>query len=70
MAVFGQSKIISENQFLVLIESSGQKIMCMNGGPQFTPNPSISFFVTCETEKEVNNGWKKLSEGGQSHTTR
>lgn len=65
ISVFGHSQIISENQFLVLIEASGQKFMCMNGGPEFSPNPSISFYVTCETEEEVTIAWEKLSNGGQ-----
>ena len=38
--------------------------MCLNGGPQFKFNPSVSFFVVCETEAEVDNAWKSLLEGG------
>jgi predicted 3-demethylubiquinone-9 3-methyltransferase (glyoxalase superfamily) len=61
--VFG-AEITGENQFVALVETAGQKFMCINGGPEFTPNPSISFFVVCETEQETDNAWKKLSEGG------
>jgi predicted 3-demethylubiquinone-9 3-methyltransferase (glyoxalase superfamily) len=38
--------------------------MCLNGGPSFSINPSISFFVVCETEEEIDNSWTKLVEGG------
>jgi predicted 3-demethylubiquinone-9 3-methyltransferase (glyoxalase superfamily) len=31
----------------------GQEFMALNGGPQFTFSPAISFFVNCETQKEV-----------------
>lgn len=44
----------------------GQQFMALNGGPQhFSFNESISFFVHCETQKEVDELWDKLSEGGE-----
>ena len=42
----------------------GQKFTALNGGPIFQLNPSISFFVNCSNEKEVNRLWTKLSDGG------
>ena len=38
--------------------------MGLNGGPVFKPNPSISFFVVSESDEEINDLWKQLSEGG------
>jgi predicted 3-demethylubiquinone-9 3-methyltransferase (glyoxalase superfamily) len=38
--------------------------MALNGGPQFTFSPAISFFVNCETQEEVDELWAKLSAGG------
>jgi len=46
-------------------ELEGQEIMALNGGPVFTFNPAISFFVNCETQKEVDELWEKLSAGGK-----
>jgi predicted 3-demethylubiquinone-9 3-methyltransferase (glyoxalase superfamily) len=43
----------------------GQEFMALNGGPIFTFSQAISFFVNCETQKEVNELWEKLSEGGE-----
>ena len=43
----------------------GQEFMALNGGPQFTFTPAISFFVNCETQQEVDELWENLSEGGQ-----
>jgi predicted 3-demethylubiquinone-9 3-methyltransferase (glyoxalase superfamily) len=43
----------------------GQEFMALNGGPQFTFTPAISFFVNCETQQEVDALWGKLSEGGK-----
>ena len=43
----------------------GQEFFALNGGPQFTFSPAISFFVNCETQEEVDELWEKLSEGGK-----
>ncbi len=45
---------------VVSFELSEKKFMSLNGGPLFTFNPSISFFVICETESEVDSVWNKL----------
>jgi predicted 3-demethylubiquinone-9 3-methyltransferase (glyoxalase superfamily) len=62
--VFKNTVITSDNQMVVMIESSGQKLMFLNGGPQFKLNPSVSFFVVCESEKEIDEAWAMLSDGG------
>jgi predicted 3-demethylubiquinone-9 3-methyltransferase (glyoxalase superfamily) len=43
---------------------NGQDFMALNGGPHFQFTPAISFFVSCETQEEVDELWEKLSEGG------
>ena len=43
----------------------GQEFFALNGGPQFTFTPAISFFVNCETQQEVDELWEKLSAGGR-----
>jgi predicted 3-demethylubiquinone-9 3-methyltransferase (glyoxalase superfamily) len=43
---------------------AGQRFMALNGGPQFTFTPAISFFVSLETQQEIDELWEKLSEGG------
>src|SRR5436309_1468684 len=45
-------------------EIEGQKFVALNGGPQFKFNESISFVVNCETQKEVDYFWEKLSADG------
>jgi Uncharacterized protein conserved in bacteria len=39
----------------------GQKFMCLDGGPIFKFNESISFYVECESQEEVDYFWGKLS---------
>jgi predicted 3-demethylubiquinone-9 3-methyltransferase (glyoxalase superfamily) len=63
-SVFDNSAVAYENQTVVILESSGQKFMFLNGGPEFTLNPSISFFVLCETEQEIDRVYEYLVEGG------
>jgi predicted 3-demethylubiquinone-9 3-methyltransferase (glyoxalase superfamily) len=43
----------------------GQEFVALNGGPKFKFTEAISFVVNCETQKEVDELWKKLSEGGE-----
>lgn len=43
----------------------GQEFMALNGGPQFSFTPAISFHVNCETQEEVDELWEKLSAGGK-----
>lgn len=49
----------------VEFDIEGQHFMALNGGPIFTINPSISFFVHCKTAAEVDALWEKLSDGGK-----
>jgi predicted 3-demethylubiquinone-9 3-methyltransferase (glyoxalase superfamily) len=44
----------------------GQEFIALNGGPQFTFSPAISFFVNCKTQDEVDDLWMKLSEDGET----
>jgi predicted 3-demethylubiquinone-9 3-methyltransferase (glyoxalase superfamily) len=46
---------------------NGVEFMILDGGPMFKPSPAISFFVKCETQKEVDHYWEKLSEGGKTN---
>lgn len=48
----------------VEFELENHTFIALNGGPHFTPNPSISFFVHCETAEEVEQLWEQLSDGG------
>lgn len=53
----------------VEFEIEGYKLVGLNGGPQFTFNPSISFMVNCLTAAEVDNLWEKISVGGTALMT-
>jgi len=46
-------------------ELEGQQFYALNGGPMYQLTPAISFFVSCETQAEVDELWEKLVAGGQ-----
>jgi predicted 3-demethylubiquinone-9 3-methyltransferase (glyoxalase superfamily) len=48
----------------VEFEIEGHKFVALNGGPIFKFNEAISFQVHCETQKELDYYWEKLSQGG------
>ena len=77
VSIFKNSKITSLNRLpegspgpagkvmTATFQLDGQEFMALNGGPQhFSFNESISFFVNCETQLEVDRLWEKLSAGG------
>jgi len=43
----------------------GQEFYALNAGPKYSFTPAISFFVSCETQEEVDDLWEKLSAGGR-----
>ena len=61
--LFPNSKITADTPMVVNFELHGQKFMGLNGGPMFKSNPSVSFMVTCESDDEINELWKNLSDG-------
>lgn len=79
MSIFKNSKIVNIMRYgeadpekngtvmSAVFELQGQEFIVINGGPQFTFSPAISFFVNCETQAEVDEFWEKLSEGGKTN---
>ncbi len=81
VSVFQHSKIVSVSRYgdagaqtsgrpkgsvmVVVFQLEGQEFMALNGGPEFTFSPAISFVVNCETQAEVDMLWEKLTEGGR-----
>jgi predicted 3-demethylubiquinone-9 3-methyltransferase (glyoxalase superfamily) len=44
----------------VEFELEGLRILGLNGGPHFKLNPSFSFFVGCNSEREIDGLWQGL----------
>lgn len=56
-----EGKVMSVNFTLCGMEFQG-----INGGPLFKINPSISYFVVCETDNETDQLWNALLKGGKA----
>lgn len=77
VSIFKNSKVVNISRFgeggpgpkgtvmSATFQLEGQQFMALNGGPHFSFSPAISFFVSCETQEEVDDLWEKLSAGGQ-----
>ncbi|MFT3824313.1 MAG: VOC family protein [Chitinophagaceae bacterium] len=52
--------------FSAVFQLEGQEFYGLNGGPLFTFNEAVSFFVKCDTQEEIDDKWAKLTaDGGQ-----
>jgi predicted 3-demethylubiquinone-9 3-methyltransferase (glyoxalase superfamily) len=49
----------------ITIELEGQEMVFLNGGPTYQLNPAFSFFVSCESQDEIDRYWDKLLEEGK-----
>ena len=78
--IFSNSRIVSVSRYgeagreihrrtpgsvmTVAFELDGQAFTALNGGPVFKFNEAISLQVNCESQKEVDYYWTRLSAGG------
>jgi predicted 3-demethylubiquinone-9 3-methyltransferase (glyoxalase superfamily) len=65
VSIFKNSKIIESNPMTVLFELEGEEFVALNGGPQYTFNPAISFVINCETQEDIDYYWEKLGASGE-----
>src|SRR2546422_188722 len=76
-SIFKNSKILSVTRYgdagpgprgsvmTVTFQLEGQEFIALNGGPQFKFTEAISLLVNCDTQKEVDELWSKLTGGGE-----
>lgn len=75
-SVFGDSAVLSTVPYpdgapgpsgelmMATFRLAGQEFMALNGGPQYSFTPAISFFVSVDTQDEVDYFWDRLCDGG------
>jgi predicted 3-demethylubiquinone-9 3-methyltransferase (glyoxalase superfamily) len=49
---------------IITIELMGQKMTFLNGGPAYKLSEAFSFFISCDTQKEIDDYYDALLEGG------
>ena len=76
VSIFKNSKIVSVSRYgegmpipagtvmTATFELDGQSFTALNGGPEFKFTEAISFYVSCETQSEVDDLWTKLTADG------
>jgi predicted 3-demethylubiquinone-9 3-methyltransferase (glyoxalase superfamily) len=77
VSIFKNSKILKVARYgdagpgpkgsimVATFQLEGQEFQALNGGPQHKFTPAISLFVSCESQQEVDELWRKLLEGGR-----
>jgi predicted 3-demethylubiquinone-9 3-methyltransferase (glyoxalase superfamily) len=77
LSIFENSKILTVTRYgeagpgpkgsvmTIEFELDGRQFTGLNGGPQFKFNEAVSLIVHCDTQKEVDEFWSKLSAGGE-----
>ena len=76
-SIFKNSKILGTTRYgnagpgpkgsvmTVTFQIEGQEFTALNGGPQFRFTEAISLLVNCDTQKEVDELWSRLTAGGE-----
>lgn len=65
LSIFPEAEIADQNQWVVVLTIHRQRIMLLNGGDMFRPNPSISLMYLTTDEDEVEAIYAHLTEGGR-----
>jgi len=62
---WGPGTSFPENWLMAgLFSIDGLKVHAFDAGPQFSFNESVSFFVNCRNQEEIDKYWNALTEGG------
>ncbi len=76
-SVFPNSRIVSISRYTeagprpagsvmtVEFELDGQRVVALNGGPQFPFSEAVSLQIDCESQEEVDHYWTRLTAGGE-----
>src|SRR5688572_2263679 len=76
-SVFPNSRIVSVARYpegapreagmvmTVEFELDGQRVVGINGGPEFTFDEAVSLQINCKDQDEVDYYWEKLTDGGE-----
>jgi len=63
-SVFPNAKVETVNDFMATFELEGQRFNALNGGPRYKFNEAVSFFISVETQEEVDYFWNRLTADG------
>jgi len=64
-SIFRDMKVHQQNDMTASFEIAGQRLLALNGGPKYRFNESISLFIDCEDQAEVDYYWERLTADGE-----
>lgn len=79
LSIFPNSRVISTTRYgdfapdrkgavmTIFFEIDGQRLLALNGGPQFKFTPALSLIVNCDDQAEIDALWEKLRKA--EHTS-
>jgi len=50
---------------MVSFELDGSPLLALNGGPDYSFTPAVSFVITCDSQPEIDHYWDRLTDGGE-----
>ena len=66
-SVFPNAKVEIVSDFMATFELEGQRFHALNGGPTYTFSEAVSFFISVESQEEVDYFWDRLTaDGGEA----
>ena len=75
-SIFKDSKILETSRYgdagpgpkgsvmVVKFQIAGLEVTALNAGPRFKFSEAFSFVVSCDTQEEIDEYWRKLTAGG------
>jgi predicted 3-demethylubiquinone-9 3-methyltransferase (glyoxalase superfamily) len=70
LSVFPDAKRLGSSEaggrvMTVSFEIGGRPFVALNGGPMYHFTEAVSFVIQCDSQREVDDYWAKLTDGGQ-----
>lgn len=77
LSIFPNSRIVATTHYgeagpgrkgavmTILFEIDGQRLLALNGGPNYKFTPALSLMVNCDDQAEIDGLWEKLADGGE-----
>jgi predicted 3-demethylubiquinone-9 3-methyltransferase (glyoxalase superfamily) len=73
--VFGNGRVVEVSRprpdgkpLVIVFELAGRRFQALNGGPEFESTEAISLSVECDTQREVDELWRRLTADGGSES--
>ena len=65
-SIFPDTQVEMVNDFMAVFNLQGQRFYALNGGPMYKFTEAVSFFVSVDTQEEIDHYWNALlADGGK-----